>query len=156
MINRHERDKLALAVRRYLSKQIDNFELDDIIFEDYNGEDDRGVLEIQHQLWYLYDDFKSHKAKGKYALSNEEHQRCLRCILFLQGDLDYSWPDYPSSLLGSFLNIFTFGWYYKYLLIAYKKHGNYDVWPFINEHDFSNAKLNSRFFTGNSKNLTGP
>lgn len=45
----------------------------------------------------LYSDITEYTLKGRYAVDNETKDLVQRCILFLETDLEYMWPDQPES-----------------------------------------------------------
>lgn len=56
-IDKQDRAKVADAIEGYLRCEIDNFELDDILF----AAKDRAAFEIASEVWFFYDDCKRHK-----------------------------------------------------------------------------------------------
>ena len=138
MIDRISRDKLALALRRYVSGKITNDELDDleISYQDIT------VKELHLDSWYLYDDRTEHKATGKYRVNNEDKKKIAKFILFLQSNQEFLWMETsPKTVL---LNIATFGYYFK----NNRKKGDFDAYPFHNHKDFEKELLHPRFLQG--------
>ena len=62
MIHRESRDRLAEALRHYVSGQITNFKLDTVKID----KRDRGAYAVSEATWGLYDDMSKHKATGHY------------------------------------------------------------------------------------------
>lgn len=62
IIDRARRKALANALEDYLRRKIDNFALDDVVCPPgpFVRCYDQMVLEITHQVWYLYDDCSRH------------------------------------------------------------------------------------------------
>ena len=56
MIHRESRDRLAEALRQYVSGRITNDDLDSV---DVDWRD-RGAIAIQCMAWQLYDDMRTH------------------------------------------------------------------------------------------------
>lgn len=149
MIDRHARDKLALALLRYAAKRITNDELEDAV-----GwiSDDRGVTVVQDMAWQLYDDMFRHRADGPHALARDDRRSVARWVLFLRADLEYSWPNYDFRQSGTSLdrfldNLFTAGRWSK------KKHGDwenfrsagdFEVWPFLKKADEESARRRNK------------
>ena len=140
MIDRTSRDKLALALRRYTSGKITNYELDDL---ELNYQD-TAVNQIHLDSWYLHDDMTEHKAVGQYCVSKENRTIIARCILFLQSDREFLWiKTSPKTVL---LNILSFGTYFK----INRKKGDFNVYPFYKVKDFKKESLNPKFLHGGS------
>lgn len=86
--------------------------------------DDHAFVPILDMSWGLYSDLKKHYLKGGYELNNEQLNVIARCILFLQSDLEYEWPEHKISiarisLVDWLLTIVTLGYRMKQLA---KKH----------------------------------
>ncbi|MEA2017662.1 MAG: hypothetical protein U9N59_04370 [Campylobacterota bacterium] len=140
MIDRISRDKLALALRRYVSAKITNDELDDLGL----SYQDVAVYELHRDSWYLYDDMTEHKAIGQYRVSKENRTIIARWILFLQSDREFLWiKTSPKTVL---LNILSFGAYFR----NDRKKGDFNVYPFYKVKDFKKESLNPRFLHGES------
>jgi hypothetical protein len=90
MICRESRDRLALALRRYVSCRISNDELHEIPVDAR----DRGALAVKHAAWMLYSDLKNHFNVGKYELSPQGRREVARLIVFLHSDIEYQYPDW--------------------------------------------------------------
>lgn len=67
MVDRESRNRLAGALRHYVSGQITNDELDAVVV-DWR---DRGAVAVSQMAWYLYDDCYTHKAKGSHYLHKD-------------------------------------------------------------------------------------
>jgi len=149
VIDRHARDKLALALRRYAAKRITNDELEDAV--GWRSED-RGVTAVQDMAGQLYDDMFSHRADGPHALAKDNRRSVARWVLFLRTDLEYSWPNYDFRQSGTSLDrfladLFTAGRWSK------KKHrdwesflgvGDFEVWPFLKIADEGSARRSNK------------
>ena len=83
------------------------------------------VKEIRTQLWHTYDDLTRHKLKGKWALSDKDMSTVKRFILFLKTDYEYG-------------NL--------------SKKRDWNIWPFANEEQISNAMSSPRYLN-NAKNF---
>jgi hypothetical protein len=93
MVHRASRNKLAEALRQYVSGRITNDDLDDIQV-DWR---DNGAVAIKERSWLLYDDTYNHRATGKHALTGPARTEIARWILFLHSDREYTWPQYSFS-----------------------------------------------------------
>ena len=137
MIDRHSRDKLALALRRYAAKRITNDELEDAVGR---RSEDRGVTAVQDVAWQLYDDMCCHRADGQHALARDTRRSVARWVLFLRTDHEYSWTDYDfrqsESSVNRFLtDLFTAGRSSRKKRKDWEDFlgaGNFEVWPFLN------------------------
>ncbi|MFK3737447.1 hypothetical protein [Massilia sp. TN1-12] len=149
MIDRHARDKLALALRRYAAKRITNDELEDAVGR---ISDDRGVTVIQDMAWQLYDDMYRHRADGPHALGKDDRRSVARWILFLQTELEYSWPNYDfrrsETSLNRFLaDLFTAGQWSKKKQGDWENFlgaGDFEVWPFLKKADEESARRRNK------------
>jgi len=126
-IDRYNRDKVANFLEKFIHQEIDNFELDDVIFE-IDSNDKLLNWSIQ-QIWSFYDDFSEHKA----SLSREEYNYLYRLILLLKsnctikeytkkGDIDLS--IYPFN---SKKEIFKIRRKIKYFKKLPYNHNKYDI-----------------------------
>lgn len=145
MIDRHARDKLALALRRYAAKRITNDELEDAVAW---ISEDQGVTVVQDMAWRLYDDTFRHHADGPHALAKDDRRSVARWVLFLQTDLEYSWPNHDfrqseTSLDRFVADLFTAGRWSRKELRNWEKFveaGDIEVWPFQNIADEEAAR----------------
>lgn len=142
MIDRVARDKLAEKVRHFVAGLSDNFEFDDAVWSIRTK--DRGVVRVREAMWHVYDDLKRHKLKGKWALTEKQKEVVYRFIVFLKSDSEYRWPTRLSSnpFVRLLLGLTTFGIGLRYLDKKWEAHGAPDVWPFLTEEEFNEAKRN--------------
>ena len=85
-IDKANRNRIADAIDAYLRCEIDNFELDGVLF---NAED-RAAFEIAREAWFFYDDCKRHKNAKRRKLPEPAEARLRRWVLFLRSDTE--WP----------------------------------------------------------------
>jgi hypothetical protein len=91
-IGKADRNRVADAIERYLRCEIDNFQLDDILFK----AEDRAAFEIAQEVWFFYDDCTRHKNEKRHKLHEAAEARLRRWVLFLKSD--HEWPiDEPDS-----------------------------------------------------------
>lgn len=91
-IGDNDRVKVAEAIEAYLRCEIDNFELDDVLF----AVEDRAAFEIASQVWFFYDDCKRHKNEGKHKHNEAAEALLRRWVMFLRSD--HPWPiDEPDN-----------------------------------------------------------
>jgi hypothetical protein len=149
MIARTERTQLALQLRRLASGRISN---DD--FEDGTPRHspDAAVQELFLFGWSLYHDYSTYRLRGRQAPSREVLDIVARCVLFLDSDLEYEWPEHPPRrALGWIVALLTLGWVDIRRLGAWqqwRRTGDFEVWPFFRRTDCELARANPRFFTG--------
>jgi hypothetical protein len=94
MINRCERDNLANQLRRLLEGEISN---DAFIASPPSSDDDPALLSIWSFITDYCEDVLPYRFRGMRAPSSEMTATVDRCVLFLQSDLEYEWPVFPSD-----------------------------------------------------------
>lgn len=148
MICRQSRDRLALALRRYLAGRISNDDLD-CVHVDWR---DRGAVAVKWMAWGLYSDTTRHHATGRYVISREARRIVVRSIVFLHGDREYLWPDYsPVQIYNWPLNMLTFGWWERRKKIRrqeFEQAGDFSVWPFTAMTDLEYVIRRPRYLAG--------
>ncbi len=123
MVYRRKRALAAGVLREFRDGGITNDEYED---RWPRNRGDRVFWAIYDQLWFYYDDIKTHRLTGKYELSPESRELFDRCILFLESDLEYDWPaakfgdvrflfDGPESSVRFWLG----GWNFLVITIAF-------------------------------------
>jgi hypothetical protein len=152
MICKHSRDRLALALRRYVAGRISNDDLDDIKV-DWR---DRGAVAVKKLAWGLYDDTKSHYASGRYAISSDGKRAVAQWIVFLHSDKEYLWPDYSLGQIFNWpLNLLTLGWWERRKKVRreeFKQAGDFAAWPFLAMADLADSASRPRYFAGRVDN----
>ena len=98
MVDREPRRKYAELIRQFISGRMTNDEYEDRFEAIEVSRDDHAVSEIYRQVWFLYDDFKTHRMTGKHRLNNAGRRQTAQIVLFLQSDREYNWPQ--GSLAG--------------------------------------------------------
>jgi hypothetical protein len=148
MIHRASRDRLALALRQYVSGRISNDDLD-ATEVDWR---DRGAVAVKQAAWSLYDDNYQHRAVGRHAISKEGRREIARWIVFLHSDQEYLWPQYSFIRVSSWLgNVLTFGLWRRRESRLWKEYceaGDISCWPFQNESELRKARVSPRFLAG--------
>lgn len=142
MIDKVSRDKLAEALRQYVSGRITNYTLDDIKVD----KRDHGAAEIKLAAWYLYDDLHEHKALDSFYIDKENRKEIARWIVFLQSNEEYIWP--KMKIVDMLLSILTFGLYGKVIQKRWKKLGDTSVWPFDSDKKLKKALEKPRLLAG--------
>jgi hypothetical protein len=130
MIERTSRRAVGELLRHLAAGQITNDQFEDRL---PRGSSDAAVAQIRHQAWFLYSDLREYRFVGRDRLSDEHRREVARWILFLQSDLEYQWPrmSAPVSALLFVANLCTLGWVGRDVVRRFKRHGDFDVWPFI-------------------------
>ncbi len=149
MIDRLERDRLALLLRRLASGRITN---DDYDNERPTRSRDRGLQAVSDAGWTLYSDYHSYRLRGRRALLRHTVDQIGHCVLFLASDLEYEWPPPPPlGALGILVAIVTLGWVdlrEPQLWDAWRSAGDHNVWPFYRRADYEEAIRHPRFLVG--------
>jgi hypothetical protein len=132
MIDRKGRDRLALALRRYLIGRITNDDLEETEID----QRDLGVVAVKQASWHLYSDNCNHRAVGRHAISPETRRQVARWIVFLCSDQEYLWPEYRLDVG------FRLGRKWR----AFKQAGDPAMWPFLDQAGLDAARRAPRFF----------
>ncbi|MEA3207697.1 MAG: hypothetical protein QOE70_754 [Chthoniobacter sp.] len=139
MIDRPSRNRLAEALRQYVSGVLTNDDLDDVAV-DWR---DRGAVAVKGRAWGLYDDNYPHRATGRHYLGKPARHEIGRWILFLHSDLEYTWPDFDFMQIVNWpINVLTFGWWERRKgkrFCEFTAAGDFDVWPFASHADHERA-----------------
>lgn len=95
MIDRDSRNTLAENLAALAEGTITN---DQFLQSRPETGHDRAVDEIWRFGDSLYSDIAPYRLVGRNALSDDVRNVVQRCILFLQSDLEYEWPDFPYNI----------------------------------------------------------
>jgi len=148
MVDRTSRDRLATALRQYVSGCITNDDLDDVEV-DWR---DRGAVAVKRRAWFLYDDTHKHRAVGRHHLPKPAREEIGRWILFLHSEHEYTWPHFSFLQLVYWpMNILTLGWWgnrKKKRLDEFMAAGDFPVWPFVSRQDYEASLEYPRYLTG--------
>jgi hypothetical protein len=176
MIDINKRRKLAFHLRHLSTGLLSNDDFESNLMDDVtNGwlpeqyhksteakSDDEIIQPMLELCWGLYDDTINHKLVGKDTLSEQSLKVIARCILFLQSDREYKWPYFSEhnplfkfSLGEIVLSILSLGQYYRdkrkehaEAFKEFKKLGNFDIWPFLNQQDYDEQLKLQPFLIG--------
>lgn len=145
MIDRSSRDRLATALRQYVSGRLTNDDLDNVVV-DWR---DRGAVAVKCRAWCLYDDTYQHRAVGRFYLPRPARDEIGRWILFLHSDLEYTWPDFCFvQIVNWLMNLLTFGWWErrkKERFDQFMTAGDFSVWPFVTRRDYEAVLKQPRY-----------
>lgn len=161
MIDIERRKKLAFHLRQLSVGLTTNDDFENNIADDVSygwlpeqyyrskqvKHDDAVIVPMLELCWGLYNDTKSHKLKGKYALNHEAEIIIAHSILFLHSNREYEWPYIQTIVSGSIRDllceILTLGYTWRArnrkLQQAFEEHkklGDYHVWPFFRNSDY--------------------
>ena len=146
MIHRPSRETLALALRRYVSSQITNDDLDDV---DVDWRD-RGAVAVKEMAWSLYDDMHEHRVGNDLPRGSEARKTIALWIVFLHSDAEYLWPEHSFIQVFNWpLNILTFGWWERNKARRWQQFleaGDFAAWPFCARSELEEAVSSPRFF----------
>ena len=92
MVNREARRTYAELVRQFISGRMTNDEYEEKFKVMELGDKDTAVDRVFNEVWFLYDDFKTHRLTGNYRLNASGHRKIAQVVLFLHGDQEYLWP----------------------------------------------------------------
>jgi len=150
MVDRSDRERLAVRLRRLADGRITNDDFDEEVPSD---SPDRGVQEIARFGWTLYDDLRHYRLRGRDALNRATLRRVGLCILFLHSSNEYDWPRHPKlGAIGIFLSIVTLGRFdlrhHNDAWVRWFGAGDLSVWPFLRWDDFERAQRAPRLLGG--------
>ena len=176
MIDTERRIKLAIHLRHLSVGLITNDDFESNLMDDvtrgwlpeqyYRAKeaefDDQIIQPMLELCWGLYDDTRQHKLRGSDKLSDESLRIIARCILFLHSTQEYQWPYFDTnnpllkfSLKEISFSILTLGQYYRdkrkeqhQAYLAFKKLGNFDIWPFLKVEDYNEQLKRQPFLNG--------
>ena len=148
MVDKPSRDRLALALRRYVSGLITNDQLDDVEV-DWR---DRGAVAVKERAWGLYDDTYVHRAIDNNLICRASRREIARWIVFLHSSQEYLWPEYSFEQIFNWpMNLITFGWWERNKTRVFEQFmaaGDFSVWPFKTDGEYLKAISRPRFFRG--------
>lgn len=148
MIDRASRDKLAEALRQYVSGRITNDTLDSIEI----NKKDYGAIAVKDATWYLYDDVHEHKAINKFYINQKDRKDIARWIVFLQSNEEYIWP--KMGIKDMLFVMLTFGLYKKVINSRLNKVGDLSVWPFRSKNELKKASSKPKLLIGKAYNTS--
>jgi hypothetical protein len=170
MIDREKRDRFAEQVRHFAAGvvTVEQYEerADDLAF----AARDSGIDAVWNNVWGLYDDFRTDRLRGEWALDPVTRRTVALCILFLYSDTEYQWPDDaipgpPGCLTGLarvLLNMATLGlcrplldrrhlqrWQEWDRRVA--QFGDIECWPFLHRAELEAASRYPRLLVGHRR-----
>ena len=140
MIDRQSRDRLAAALRHYVSGQISNDDLDDVEV-DWR---DRGAVAVKQMAWRLYDDTRNHRVGSALPRGTDGRRMVARWIAFLYSNREYLWPEYSFVQIVNWpMNLVTFGWWERMKRKKWEQFlesGDFSAWPFCSRQELEEVR----------------
>ena len=147
MIHRESRDRLAQALRQYVSGRLTNDDLESVEI-DWR---DRGAIAVSQMAWGLYDDMSQHRATGKHYIERKHRSEIARWIAFLYSDDEYLWPEYSFIQIVNWpMNLITLGWWEKMKRRRWEQYleaGDFSVWPFCSKQELARVRRNPKLLS---------
>jgi hypothetical protein len=148
VIDRPSRDRLAAALRQYVSGRISNDELDEVEV-DWR---DRGAVAVKQMAQGLYDDTRHHYVEDSLPRGSDARRTLARWITFLYSASEYLWPQYSFLQIVNWpMSVLTFGWWERMKRRRWERFleaGDYAVWPFCRRHELEAAAREPRLLGG--------
>lgn len=98
MVDREGRDKYAEQLRHFAAGvlSVDDYEkrTDPLAL----GSNDAALCAVWRNVWCLYDDFRTERLRGEWAISAETRKWIAYSILFLNSDVEYCWPPFRQKI----------------------------------------------------------
>ena len=91
MVDRFARDQAARLVASFRDGAISSDQFGDQFPRD---SEDQALEQIYQMLWFSYDDLHEHKLDDKHPLDPRQREMFDRCVLFLDSNLEYTWPEH--------------------------------------------------------------
>lgn len=156
MIHRESRDRLAEALRQYVSGRITNDALD-AVDVDWR---DRGAVAVKELAWFLYDDTRRHFVEGRVPKGSKQRRTIATWIMFLHSDTEYLWPEYSFIQFMKWpMNILTLGWWGKHQerrWMEFLEAGDIEAWPFCSRLELERVAKRPRLLAGGSRPGAAP
>ena len=156
MIHRESRDRLAVALRHYVSGHLSNDELDEVEVECR----DRGAVAVKGMAWGPYDDTRHHHV-GDYPIprGSQARRTVARWIAFLYSDAEYIWPECDLMRIVNWpMNLLTFGWWERMKRRRWEEFleaGDFSVWPFCRREELEDLLRNPKLLGGRGRPTRG-
>ena len=110
---------------------------------------DPAIRAVWSRAWFLYDDLREHRFRGKLRLPLEARREMARWVAFLKSDAEYQWPIKGFlSLSGCLLRILTLGLVGYFVRSKYQDIGDWSIWPFWTRQQMSQALARPAYLGG--------
>jgi hypothetical protein len=112
----------------------------------FSRSDDLAVREVAEQAWLLCRDLPEPGSADRKKIFREARGEISRWTLFLESEREYEWPVLPkwARILGFLPSVLTFGLFWAPYRWWFKRSGDAQVWPFIDEKQFQDARKGGR------------
>jgi hypothetical protein len=146
-VDRAARTATCELLRHLVAGQITNDQFADHLPLDST---DPAIHAVRQQAWVLYSDLREHRLVARDRDEGRGRDEVARWIIFLQSDLTYEWPTLSHGrwqllFLADLLSATVVG---RLRVARFKKHGDFEVWPFLRESDYRAALANPRYLNG--------
>jgi hypothetical protein len=153
MIDRAARKQAAETIRHFVAGQITN---EEFIRRFPTSQQDPIIWALDDSVWCLYDDIRTHKLTGQWALPRQFKPEVVRWLMFLYSDQEYLWPKIGKP---GFLQ--RPSWFHRFFKFARKRFerfhaGDYAVWPFLRREEFEDTRRKPYLLGGNIQQHVGP
>lgn len=138
MIDRPHRGQLMILLRELSEGETGR----DQFRGPFSRSEDLAVSEVAEQAWLLCRDLPEPGSAGRKKLLREARGEISRWTLFLESEREYEWPVLPkwARILGFLPSVLTFGLFWAPYRWWFKRSGDAQVWPFIDEKQFQDAR----------------
>jgi len=89
MVDSSRRSRAAQVLRDFIEGRLTNFDFEEQFPQ---AGSDRVLRAIAEMVWFAYDDLKTHRLEGEYALTDAGREILERCLLFLGKGMEYCGP----------------------------------------------------------------
>lgn len=158
MIDRRRRDQFAEVLRHFASGLLTNDEYEKRVESIFEGmgpkqHEDLALWAVYDNVWFLYDDMRTHRLIGGHALTPQGRTEVARWIMFLYTDQEYKWPFTRFLSFSSCLfRIATLGLWDLIMGARWARQlatlGDWDVWPFLTSQVYEEARQKPRLLNG--------
>lgn len=150
MIDRQGRDQYAEQLRHFAAGVLSVDEYERRTEELAYASSDPALAAVWRAAWALYDDFRTSRLRGEWALSRDQRREVARWLLFLYSDHEYQWPVERTGVFGCFLSAMSLGWWDYWNSRAQSQRqmqaGVLEYWPFRSRTHLEAACQQSEVF----------
>ncbi len=146
MVNRKSRDQTCRILKRLALGRISSYECENEFVDLYSNSDDPVIFALYRTVFEMGGELDKPLAH-LFVRGGEMRRRVCRWIFFLKTDLEYEWPQ--EQLAPGVRDFYKPNWFDKLFGLhsqiirsneEFCSHGDYRIWPFFRESDFSAAK----------------
>lgn len=154
VIDRRRRDRLAEALRHFAAGLLTNDEYEERVDRTFEGmgpsrKEDLALWAVYNRAWFLYDDLRTHRLTGQWALTAEGRSEIARWVMFLYTDQEYKWPITnfinPTGCLLNMVTLGLWGWIMgPRRAQQLEAMGDWNIWPFLSSQSYEASRRNPR------------